>query len=223
MAAWTLMNLRRGVLAAAMVVLLVAGCSRLVDGRGVIATPRPGSPVDWAQCDLASSDVRIPAGAECGMLSVPVDYAKPDGAVGLGVIDRHGEHSAFGPGGYANIRRREVALRPVDRRSRPRGRDDTAPVDQSAAARHQQHHHGGREDPASEVHECPCCHEPSSPLLRVAPRGYPVARSSSSRAALKSSAMSHRSGRSSGQEMRPTSSVPLSDITVMLSPEPWKI
>jgi pimeloyl-ACP methyl ester carboxylesterase len=75
------MNLRRGVLAAAMVVLLVAGCSRLVDGRGVIATPRPGSPVDWAQCDLASSDVRIPAGAECGMLSVPVDYAKPDGAV----------------------------------------------------------------------------------------------------------------------------------------------
>jgi pimeloyl-ACP methyl ester carboxylesterase len=75
------MNLRRGVLAAAMVVLLVAGCSRLVDGRGVIATPRPGTPVDWSQCDLASSDVRIPAGAECGMLSVPVDYTKPDGPV----------------------------------------------------------------------------------------------------------------------------------------------
>lgn len=75
------MNLRRGVLAAAMVVLLVAGCSKLVDGRGVIATPRPGSPVDWSQCDLASSDVRIPAGAECGMISVPVDYAKPDGAI----------------------------------------------------------------------------------------------------------------------------------------------
>ena len=75
------MNLRRGVLAAALVVLLVAGCSRLIDGRGVIATPRPGTPVEWSQCDLASSDVRIPAGAECGMLSVPVDYAKPDGAV----------------------------------------------------------------------------------------------------------------------------------------------
>ncbi|BDX31626.1 protease [Mycobacterium antarcticum] len=75
------MNLRRGVLAAALVVLLVAGCSRVVDGRGVIATPRPGSPVDWSQCDLASSDIRIPAGAECGMLSVPVDYAKPDGDV----------------------------------------------------------------------------------------------------------------------------------------------
>jgi pimeloyl-ACP methyl ester carboxylesterase len=75
------MNLRRGVLAAAMVVLLVAGCSKLVDGRGVIATPRPGTPVDWSQCNLASSDVRLPTGAECGMLSVPVDYAKPDGAV----------------------------------------------------------------------------------------------------------------------------------------------
>ncbi|MCW2516404.1 MAG: tripeptidyl-peptidase Serine peptidase family [Mycobacterium sp.] len=75
------MNLRRGVLAAAMVVLLVAGCSRLVDGRSVIATPRPGTPVNWSQCDLASSDVRIPAGAECGKLSVPVDYTKPDGDV----------------------------------------------------------------------------------------------------------------------------------------------
>ena len=75
------MNLRRGVLAAALVMLLVAGCSKVVDGRSVIATPRPGTPVEWSQCDLASSDVRIPAGAECGMLSVPIDYAKPDGDV----------------------------------------------------------------------------------------------------------------------------------------------
>jgi pimeloyl-ACP methyl ester carboxylesterase len=75
------MNLRRGVLAAALVMLLVAGCSRVIDGRSVIATPRPGTPVDWSQCDLAASDVRIPAGAECGKLSVPVDYTKPDGAV----------------------------------------------------------------------------------------------------------------------------------------------
>jgi pimeloyl-ACP methyl ester carboxylesterase len=76
------MNLRRGVLAATMVVLLlVAGCTRLVDGRGVISAPRPGSPVDWSQCDLPASDVRIPAGAECGKFSVPVDYAKPDGDV----------------------------------------------------------------------------------------------------------------------------------------------
>jgi pimeloyl-ACP methyl ester carboxylesterase len=77
----TAMNLRRGVLAAALVVLLVAGCSTVVDGRGVIATPRPGTPINWSQCDTAASDVRIPAGAECGKLSVPVDYAKPDGDV----------------------------------------------------------------------------------------------------------------------------------------------
>ncbi|KQY06078.1 hydrolase [Mycobacterium sp. Root135] len=75
------MNLRRGVLAAVLVVLLVAGCSTVVDGRGVIATPRPGTPIDWSQCDVAASDVRIPAGAECGKLSVPVDYTKPDGDV----------------------------------------------------------------------------------------------------------------------------------------------
>ena len=75
------MNLRRGVLAAALVVLLVAGCSTVVDGRGVVATPRPGTPIDWSQCDVAASDVRIPAGAECGKLSVPVDYTKPDGDV----------------------------------------------------------------------------------------------------------------------------------------------
>ena len=81
MAAWSPMNLRRGVLAAAMVVLLVAGCTRLVDGRGVISAPRPGSPVDWSACDLPASDVPIPAGADCGSLSVPVDYAKPDGDV----------------------------------------------------------------------------------------------------------------------------------------------
>lgn len=77
----TAMNLRRGVLAAVLVVLLVAGCSTVVDGRGVIATPRPGTPIDWSQCDVAASDVRIPAGAECGKLSVPVDYTKPDGDV----------------------------------------------------------------------------------------------------------------------------------------------
>ena len=53
--------------------------------------------------------------------------------------------------------------------------------------------------------------------------GYRVALSNSSRAALKSSAMSHRSGSNSGHDTIPTSSLPVNDITVMLSPEPWKI
>ena len=75
------MNLRIGVLAT-IAALLLAGCSTAVDGRAVISTPRPGSPIKWAQCKAAASDeTRIPAGAECGMLSVPVDYSKPDGDV----------------------------------------------------------------------------------------------------------------------------------------------
>jgi pimeloyl-ACP methyl ester carboxylesterase len=62
--------------------LLVAGCSKQVDGRAVISVPRPGSPIQWGPCQAAPSDEsRIPPGSECGMLSVPVDYAKPDGDV----------------------------------------------------------------------------------------------------------------------------------------------
>ena len=35
--------------------------------------------------------------------------------------------------------------------------------------------------------------------------------------------MSHRSGSNSGHDTMPTSSLPVSDITVMFRPEPWKI
>ena len=76
------MNLKIGVLATFAAVLMVAGCSNMVDGRAVISAPRPGSPIQWTQCKTASSDsARMPAGAECGMLSVPVDYSKPNGDV----------------------------------------------------------------------------------------------------------------------------------------------
>ena len=67
-----------GVLWSAMAVLLVASCSKVVDGRAVIGAPRPGTLVQWADCQPAHPD-RMPAGAECGLLTVPVDYAKPDG------------------------------------------------------------------------------------------------------------------------------------------------
>jgi pimeloyl-ACP methyl ester carboxylesterase len=79
------MNLKTGVgrvaiLAAALV--LVAGCGKVVDGSAVISAPRPGTPIKWGPCEAAPSDgTRIPPGAECGMLAVPVDYAKPDGDV----------------------------------------------------------------------------------------------------------------------------------------------
>jgi pimeloyl-ACP methyl ester carboxylesterase len=75
------MKLGRGALAVVAAVLLVAGCTNLVDGRAVLGAPRPGTPVQWSACRAASPDVQVPAGAECGLLSVPVDYAKPDGDV----------------------------------------------------------------------------------------------------------------------------------------------
>lgn len=80
------MNLKTGVLRSGALVavslLALAGCSKLIDGRAVISAPRPGTPIQWAPCKSAASDQsRIPPGAECGMLSVPVDYTKPDGDV----------------------------------------------------------------------------------------------------------------------------------------------
>lgn len=76
------MKLRTVVLAIAAVVSLVAGCSKAVDGNAVIAVPKPGTPIEWGPCEAAPSDqTRIPPGAECGMLSVPVDYEEPDGDV----------------------------------------------------------------------------------------------------------------------------------------------
>ncbi|GAA2552956.1 alpha/beta hydrolase [Mycolicibacterium diernhoferi] len=75
------MNLKRGGLAAAMALLLVSGCSNVVDGRAVLSAPRPGTPVQWAPCEAGAGESRMPMGAECGLLSVPVDYANPDGEV----------------------------------------------------------------------------------------------------------------------------------------------
>jgi pimeloyl-ACP methyl ester carboxylesterase len=75
------MNLKIGVLAT-IAALLLAGCSNLVEGRAVISAPRPGTPIQWVPCKAATSEeARLPAGAECGLLSVPVDYSKPDGDV----------------------------------------------------------------------------------------------------------------------------------------------
>ncbi|MCV7281448.1 alpha/beta hydrolase [Mycolicibacterium flavescens] len=75
------MNAKIGVLAAT-ALLTAGGCSNMVDGRAVVAVPPPGSPIQWSACQTASPDEsRVPAGAECGMLSVPVDYDDPDGDV----------------------------------------------------------------------------------------------------------------------------------------------
>ncbi len=83
MAACGPMRLRIGVAATVIALPLVAGCSNLVDGRPVIAVPPPGTPIQWAPCQAGapSDESRIPAGADCGLLSVPVDYGNPDGDV----------------------------------------------------------------------------------------------------------------------------------------------
>lgn len=75
------MKFTRGILAAASALLLVTACSNVVDGRAIISAPRPGSPVQWAPCKASSGESRIPSGAECGFISVPVNYDKPDGDV----------------------------------------------------------------------------------------------------------------------------------------------
>ncbi|MFV9636462.1 alpha/beta hydrolase [Mycobacterium neumannii] len=75
------MNAKIGVFATT-VLLAATGCSQVVDGRAVVAVPPPGTPIEWAKCQTEQSDEsRIPADAECGMLSVPVDYDEPDGDV----------------------------------------------------------------------------------------------------------------------------------------------
>ena len=53
----------------------------MVDGRAIMAVPPPGSPIQWAPCQTADPQVPIPPDADCGKLSVPVDYSKPDGDV----------------------------------------------------------------------------------------------------------------------------------------------
>src|SRR5690349_20872274 len=81
MAACGAMSLKIGVLAT-IAALVLGGCSTVVEGRAVISAPRPGTPIQWGPCKTApSQESRLPAGAECGMLSVPVDYTKPDGDV----------------------------------------------------------------------------------------------------------------------------------------------
>src|SRR3954451_22857680 len=89
MAAWCAMSLLRGLLAAFMVAMAVAGCSVLMRGHGVMGGPKPGTaaewevkPVQWSACTVSSAgESAVPPNAQCGMLTVPVDYTKPDGDV----------------------------------------------------------------------------------------------------------------------------------------------
>ncbi|MGB9306506.1 MAG: alpha/beta hydrolase [Mycobacterium sp.] len=65
----------------AAVAVSLAGCVRVVGGHAVLAGPRLGEPVKWSPCRSSNSGVKIPGGALCGKLAVPVDYNDLDGDV----------------------------------------------------------------------------------------------------------------------------------------------
>ncbi|MGK2882830.1 MAG: alpha/beta hydrolase [Mycobacterium sp.] len=63
-----------------------AGCSKVVDGQATGEGPAAGGAavptgtMAWGECAPRDDiDIDLPADTECGTLTVPVDYAKPDG------------------------------------------------------------------------------------------------------------------------------------------------
>ncbi|MCG5432662.1 alpha/beta hydrolase [Mycobacterium sp. MYCO198283] len=69
--------------AAALVSMLAvtAGCTHVVGGTAVAPPPAPavGAAIAWQPCTKPAAPLTLPAGAECGTLAVPVDYAAPAG------------------------------------------------------------------------------------------------------------------------------------------------
>ena len=74
---------RRGKIARSMLIwtvmavtaVTVAGCTQVVRGRAMLAGPRVGQPIEWGPCRVANGPaVKLPGGAQCGKLAVPVDY-----------------------------------------------------------------------------------------------------------------------------------------------------
>ena len=62
-------------------IVAVTSCGRLVDGRALKGHPKVGAPIAWGPCRVTPTDdtVKLPSGAQCGKLAVPVDYTKPSG------------------------------------------------------------------------------------------------------------------------------------------------
>jgi pimeloyl-ACP methyl ester carboxylesterase len=65
--------------------VLLAGCSTGIEGKPQATTPAlgPPAPVAWSPCRNpdGAGDSDVPAGAECGEVEVPVDYAEANGDV----------------------------------------------------------------------------------------------------------------------------------------------
>src|ERR1700748_1871951 len=67
----------------AAVALLLAGCERVVGGRAMMAGPKLGQAVEWTPCRVSNPKVKLPPGALCGKLAVPVDYDHAGGDVAV--------------------------------------------------------------------------------------------------------------------------------------------
>jgi pimeloyl-ACP methyl ester carboxylesterase len=74
----------------AALILVAAGCSKLVDGKPMLASVpiAQAAQAQWGACRIVGGGgggggggPKLPADAQCGKLTVPVDYSKPDGAV----------------------------------------------------------------------------------------------------------------------------------------------
>ncbi|MEU0496049.1 alpha/beta hydrolase [Mycobacterium sp. NPDC006124] len=69
--------------------LATAGCGGTVGGKPEAGAQRAGETVQWGPCQVVSGggDAQLPKDAQCGKLTVPVDYAKPDaGTADLALI-----------------------------------------------------------------------------------------------------------------------------------------
>ena len=67
---------------AAAVVLTQAGCGTTIAGKALPAGPPLAQPaaVNWGACHVSGGDAgHLPRGAQCGKLTVPIDYSNPDG------------------------------------------------------------------------------------------------------------------------------------------------
>ncbi len=60
--------------------LVLAGCVRVVDGHAVLSSPRIGEKVKWDRCRVSpGAAAKLPAGAQCGKVAVPIDYDDAEG------------------------------------------------------------------------------------------------------------------------------------------------
>jgi pimeloyl-ACP methyl ester carboxylesterase len=70
--------------AMAVIAATAASCTQVINGRAVLAGPKVGQPVEWGPCRVSGGGggtaiVKLPGGAQCGKLAVPVDYRHLNG------------------------------------------------------------------------------------------------------------------------------------------------